>query len=420
MAGLLAARVLTEYADEVVLVDRDELPTHPASRRCVPQASHAHLMQPRGLRVLEGLLPGLAAGLQDAGAVPLDDLSQMSFAAFGRLFTRTPHPRQLILLLTRDRLEHEVRSRVRALDRIVVEDGTQVVGMARAGSVVTGVRLQGDAGTAVLEADLVVDASGRSSRLDRMLAELDLPAPTEKRQQIDVRYVSQPLAIAEDEIPERLVVRGPKPGCRRAFYLFAYESGLRMCTVMGYGTDAPSPDRDGLLGYAEEIAPAAVAEVVRHAEQLGPVTSYRVPADRRRLLQGVLPRGLIVMGDSLCSFNPIYAQGMTVAACQAVALDRALGAGKAGIERRYLAAADRLVDQAWELAVPSDRSILGAPQARRERFEQHYLGRLLDRATWDPEAATAVLDVMAMTRTKQSLMRPTAMSKALRPGVRAA
>ncbi len=410
VAGLVAARVLTEYAERVTLVDRDTFADRPEHRRGVPQARHTHVLQPRGLRVLEELLPGFAAGLRDEGAVVLDDLSQMHFCAFGRTFASGPYPRSLTLLATRDLVETHVRSAVLRDPRICLRTQTQVSGLVLEPSSdrVRGVRLGTPTGTETVPTDLVVDASGRGSRVDRWLVAAGRGPSRVVEQQIGVRYATQLVRLPEDRLPQRLVVVGPRPGRPRGFYLPRYQGGLRMVTVMGYGADSPGPSRTDLLTWTRELAPPEVAAAVLDAEQVGPVAGYRFDASRRRLLGAAhaLPGGLVVLGDALCTFNPIYGQGMTVACCQAVELGRALSIGTGHLTRRFQTAADRVADQAWEVSVPADRGILSLPQPPRERIEQRFLGRLLDRARDDPTAAVAVLDVLTMNRSKRSLMRP--------------
>ncbi len=417
MAGLLAARVLSEYAEEVSVVDRDTLAEVPGHRRGVPQDRHTHVLQPRGLRTLEGLFPGFAAGLQDDGAVVLDDLAQMHFCALGRTFSSGPHPRALTLLATRELIEHRVRAAVLGDPRVRLRQGTRVSGLVQDASSrrVRGVALATLSEQLEVPADLVVDASGRGTRVDEWLATLGGRRSAVVEQPVGVRYATQLVRMSPDAVPQHLVVVGPRPGRRRGFYLPRYQDGLRMVTVMGYGADSPAPTREALLAWTAELAPAGVAAAVRAAEQLGPVAGYRYPASRRRRLAapGVLPEGLVVLGDALCTFNPIYGQGMTVAACEAVALGAALAAGTERLPERFQAAADRIADQAWEVSVPADRGILGLHQPIRARIEQQFLGRLLDRARHDPATAVAVLDVLTMNRTKQSLVRPGPIYQAL-------
>ena len=360
IAGLVTARVLAKHAERVTLIERDHLPSGVAGRGGVPQTSHTHVLQPRGLRVIEGLYPGIAASLRDQGAVVLDDLSQMSFCAFGRTFSSGPRQRPMTLLATRDLLEHEIRRRTRDVAGLEVRDGVRVVGFGvdHPGRRVTGVRLQevgAVSGAVGLDADLVVDATGRPSRLDAWLDGVGAKVPRGRELRVDVRYVSQPMVLPAGSVPEHLVVVGPRPGRPLGFYLPRYQHDLRLCTVMGYRDAGPAPTQEGLLAVVEQLAPAAVADAIRDAERAGPVTTYRFPASRRRDLRRGLPERLLVVGDSLCSFNPIYGQGMTVAACQAVALGEAVAAGPDGLGRRYLRAADRIADQAWGVSVPADR-----------------------------------------------------------------
>ncbi len=433
MAGLVTAAVLSAHAERVTIIEGDAAQADEPRHRSVAQASHTHVLQPRGLRVLESVYPGLAASLRDAGAVVLDDLSQMSFCALGRRFAHQPQPRAMTLLVTRRLLEREVRARTLALPRVDLRAHARVVGLApgrpgRPGTRVTGAVVADAerAATSTVDADLLVDASGRASNLDRWLLDLGHPVAPPREEPVGVRYVSQPLLLPDDAVPEHLVVVGPQPGRRLGFYLPRYEGGLRVCTVMGYGPLGPSPDPDGIRTVTEQLAPPHVVDALRGAESVGAVTTYRFPASRRRTRLDRLPDGLLVLGDSLCSFNPIYGQGMTVAACQAAALGASLASGTRGWARRYNRAAERIADQAWEVSVPADHAICGRPQSRRERVEQRYLGRLLDRAQHDPATAVAVLEVLTMSRPKTSLMRPAMVRKACapttaaRPGRRAA
>jgi len=280
---------------------------------------------------------------------------------------------------------------------------------------VRGVALAGRPPDSTLDADLVVDASGRGSRLDEWLTAAGRPASTALEQPVGVRYATQLVRMPADAVSQHLVVVGPRPGRPQGFYLPRYEHGLRMVTVMGYGAASPEPTREDLLSFTGSLAPEPVAEAVRRAEPLGPIAGFRYPASRRRRLTapGALPEGLVVVGDALCTFNPIYGQGVTVAACEAVALGEALRSGTHRLPRRFQLAAERIADQAWQVSVPVDRSVLALPQSVRARAEQRLLGRLLDRARHDPRTAVTVLEVLTMDRTKQSLVRPTYLRQAL-------
>jgi 2-polyprenyl-6-methoxyphenol hydroxylase-like FAD-dependent oxidoreductase len=189
MAGLFAARVLSERYARVTLIDRDPLPAGPGVRRGVPQARHVHGFQARGVQVVEELFPGLVTELVEAGASKIGDLSEAHFRVGGHLLSQRPQPIAPVLLASRPYLEYRVRSRVEALPNVRFRDCLEVAGLMHESdcdgddAVVTGVRVVPPGGGAEDEvpADLVVDASGRGSRTPAWLEELGYERPAEER-----------------------------------------------------------------------------------------------------------------------------------------------------------------------------------------------------------------------------------------------
>ncbi len=425
MAGLLTARVLSEHFDRVSVVERDVLPPEGAHRRGVPQGRHVHALLPRGGVLLEELFPGLVAELAGAGAPLLEDLSQMHFEVLGHRLSRARSPlRPVGVQASRPVLEAAVRRRVCDRANVEVLDGRDVLGLVATPQRerVCGVRVQRRdvrGGEEVLGADLVVDATGRGGRTPAALAEWGYGRPVEETVQVDITYTSVPVRLRPGSLDASLFLIGPRPGRLTSMGLFAHGDGAWLLTVMGYGAAAPAPDLDSMLDRVAEMAPPEVVTALHRAEALDDVRVHRYPASRRRRYERLrrFPRGLLVVGDALCSFNPVYGQGMTVAAEEAVALGDALAAGAdRTLARRYFRSAARHVDVAWRLSVGSDLALPEIPGRRslEVRAVNHYLARVLATAARDPEVATRLLRVIGFVDPPTALLAPRVAARVLR------
>jgi 2-polyprenyl-6-methoxyphenol hydroxylase-like FAD-dependent oxidoreductase len=413
MAGLLAARALADTYERVTVVERDELPAGAEQRRAIPQGRHVHALLPRGQQELELLLPGITAELIDAGALTYEALSEMYFSVHGHPVARVAMNRDT-LLASRPLIEAQVRRRVRDLPGVEIRDRCDVAGLVAAPDRITGVRVLPRAdGSAeeVLAADLVVAAGGRAGRLIAWLEGLGYPRPQEDRVAIDLLYASRPIRIAPGALgPDKLVLIGARPGLPRQLVLAAQEHDRWLLTLAGYRGNHPPTDPDGYVDFAATIAPPDVAAAIRDAEPLGDIVTHAFPANLRRRYErvGRFPEGLIPIGDAVCSFNPLYGQGMTVSILEAAALRRTLAGGTDRLARRFFAAAAPAIDHAWEMAIGGDLALpeVEGPRPARLRAIGAYIGRLQAVAEHDPVVASAFVSVVAMLERPQRLLRP--------------
>ncbi|WP_109505876.1 FAD-dependent oxidoreductase [Nocardioides speluncae] len=398
IAGVLAARSLTRHYDRVTLVDRDELPHGPAARGGVPQGRHTHGLLVRGLQVIESLFPGVTDELVAEGAVLGDMLAdgRWNFPA-GRLASGRSGLR--MLGVSRPLLEHHLRRRLLADSRIRVAEGTSVLDLAFAadGARVVGVRVAGCSGgrAELLAADLVVDASGRNARTPEWLQRRGYDAPEEEVVRCDKHYATRQFRVRK---PDRMVVRAvnataTKP---RSGVMVRNEDDRWTVSLTSTAGDRPPRELDGFVRFARSLASPDVAAALRGLEPLDDGLFYRFPASRRRRYERLaeFPEGLVVTGDALCSFDPVYGQGMTVAALEAEELGRCLDAGRHDLARRFHKRAAVHIDTPWMIAVGAGPRPMAA-----------YIDRLLAAAVHDPELAAAFLRVSHLVDPPQQLLR---------------
>ncbi|HET9139876.1 FAD-dependent oxidoreductase [Actinophytocola sp.] len=424
MAGLLAARVLAEEFDRVTLIDRDTMPPDARHRRGVPQSRHAHGLLARGQQILEELFPGLTEELVQAGAPAGDLLGDVRWHLNGnRLRQRASG--LTALCASRPLLENRVRDRV--LDRagVTVLDRHDIVGLATTSDAarVTGVRVIGraDGGSAeVVEADLVVDATGAGSRLPVWLTQLGYPAPEEETVRVDVGYATRNYRLRPGALGEDLVVvLGPTRDNLRGAVLETLEDRT-MLTLVGRLGDYPPTDPDGFTGFVATLPAPDVAEAIRDAEPLDAPVPTRFPASVRRRYERLrrFPAGLLVTGDAVCRFNPTFAQGMTVAALDALALRRELEHGGAPRPDRFFAGIATGIDAAWAVAVGADLALPGVIGRRtpRTRVMSRYVARLQAAAARDAGLAEAFIRVAGLVDRPPRLLRPAIAARVLAPG----
>ncbi|HEU4422836.1 MAG TPA: FAD-binding monooxygenase [Pilimelia sp.] len=424
IAGLMAARVLVEAYDRVTVVERDVLRTSGDGRRGVPQGRHAHALLPRGGDIVGDLFPGIVQELVDDGAVVAEPLVDFRLSAAGHTLRKVPIG-ATALQCSRPFLEDHIRNRVTALPGVTLTDGCDVVGLTVEGDRrrVTGVRIvrrQPGSAEEELAAGLVVDAMGRGGRTPAWLQALGYPRPREEEFRVGVAYASRLLRLPPDAAGvEKAVGTGPVPGRPRGMMMLAIEDECRLLTLAGFdGTHRPPSDEDGFLAFAATVAPPDVFAAVRDAEPLGGIATYRYPSYLRRHYQEMssFPDGLLVIGDALCSFSPIYAQGMTVAALQAVALRDSLGRGPAGLARRYFRAAARVTDDPWQMATGADLALpeVDGPRPLRVRVMNAYAARIQAAAATDATVARQFMRVTGLLDPPSRMLRPGFLWRVLR------
>ena len=421
MAGLLAARVLADAYPEVVVVERDELPEAPAHRRGVPQSRHIHGLLARGQQALEELFEGLTAELVARGA-PSGDMLQHVRLYFGGHRLQPGDSGLLALQASRPLLEAALRARVRALPSVEFMDRCDVAGLTASsdGGRVTGARvvrrLDGSA-EQILPADLVVDATGRGSRTPAWLEMLGYPRPPVEQVRIGIGYASRTYRFTPDLLDGDLGIINPAtPDHPRGGALAAMEHDRCIVTLFGILGDHPPTQPAGFADFAATLQFPDIHEALRRAEPLDEPVGFRYHASVRHRYERLsrFPDGLLVMGDAMCTFNPVYGQGMSVVALEALALRACLQQARPQ-PLRFLRQIGRIVDVPWAMSTGGD---LAFPDVEGRRTLQMrllggYLARLHEGAAHDPYLGRAFLRVAGLVDPPQALLAPPVAARVL-------
>ncbi|MEU6536672.1 pyridine nucleotide-disulfide oxidoreductase [Streptomyces sp. NPDC047000] len=424
LAGLLTACALACFT-RVTVVERDVLPAGPQPRRGLPQARHAHMLWSGGVLAMEELLPGIGVELAAVGArrTPVTtDVVALSAQGWFRRWPESHH----VVLASRDLLDATVRARVLSDGRIGLLDGTEALGLTGTDLAVTGVRVREPGGRErVLEADLVVDATGRGSSAPRWLTSLGLPEAERREVDSGLVYASRLYLAPEgarDGFPVVNVQPAPRHGRHgsgggpgRSGWLLPIENGRWIVTLSGTRGGEPTAGNADFVPFARDgLRHPLLGELLEHAEPLTDVTLTRSTVNRRHHYERmpVWPDGLTVVGDALAAFNPVYGHGMSVAAQSAVRLRdtvRRYGWGSPGLSRRVQRAVARPVGAAWDLAIGQDVFYPGATEhgpTLRDRLVSAYVARLMHTATGNGRMARRVTDVTSLEHEPPVLLTP--------------
>lgn len=442
LAGLLAARVLADRFQTVLIVERDTLPspweapavtsaTWQAHRPGTPQADHVHVLLARGQQILENLFPGFANDLAVAGAVEVNWTADCAMMGLGSW-----NPRVVSNLVTRTSsrslLEALVRRRLQAMPNVVFLSGIAVRGLVVAGDRVTGVRIETTSphdhpAETTLSAQLVVDATGRNSQTPRWLEQLGYSTPPEVTIDAKLGYASRWYEMPADYLEQvaqnpdtwkSILLWAKPPHQPRAGVLYPVEGNRWVVTVSGTNGDYPPADEDGFLAFVRSLRDPAIARAIATAKPISEIKIYRGTANRWRHYEHLsdFPIGLAVLGDAVCTFNPLYGQGMTGAAIGAVTLGECIDECRleSGLDfdrltqlfRQRLAAAIQLP---WLMATGEDLRWPGTEGPRPDRatrLMQTYLEKVLHLTDAHEDIHEAVWKIQHMILSPKALLHP--------------
>ncbi|MGY4709470.1 FAD-dependent oxidoreductase [Mycolicibacterium sp. CBM1] len=432
MAGLLTAGMLSASYRAVTVVERDILRDSTTRRRGVPQGRHLHHFLSRGPQALEELFPGFRHQVAAAGAVvnDVDDLSRVYLRVGnselnppGRL--GDPAAAMAVYQASRPFLECHLRRRVAASGNVAFLDNHDADEPVLAGRRITGIRIRdrADATTAALDCDLLVDTTGRASDTPEFLRQRGFGDVPQERVASITGYSSQLLRIPHGHFAERVafVNRGSAaPGA----LLVAYEDDTAMLAISRPTCQGPPPrDFTEMLVDVEQLLPPRIVAGLRQATTVGETSVSRSTAAvwRRYDRMPALPAGLVVLGDALCTLNPLYGQGMTVAALQVLALRDCLHRSGVDLPGRFYRETSRVIAPVWAVNRASDQP----PSVAVARTLRGRMGAWMQRAalrasTTDIVVAERIMRVRGLVDPPERLKDPALLLRVLAANARLA
>lgn len=435
LAGLLAARVLAKHFDRVTIIERDFFPEKPTPRPGIPQSRHLHILLNRGKIILEQLFPGLQNELVAAGVPILDPKSIAWFSPAGWAPQFSPDDSDLIMF-SRDLLDWVIRRRLAENTNLHFQEGGTVTGLLLNADrqSVTGVSVRfrdrqnpGNIREQNLNADLVVDASGKVSQTPKWLQKLGYLPPQET---VINAFVGYATAIYEcnDRLSDKsaVFVTTAPPFRTRGGAIFPIEGDRWLVTLGGGDRDYPPADETGFVDFARTLPTPLIYDAIKDAKPLTPISSYRGTENRLRHYDRLprYPENLVIIGHAVCAFNPIYGQGMTVAALDAQMLDECLQkqhqrhpeGDLTGLARQFQQKLAKLHTIPWTFAISQDsryRGSTGAQPNLGTRLIIEYMELVLKALVDDAKVCQAFLEVLHMIEPPVILFHPRIAVKAI-------
>jgi len=414
ISGLLAARILSAHFDRVTIFERDVLPHSIDNRRGVPQGRHGHGVLASGMRAFKSLFPSLERDLLEGGALPGDVVGNIRWFQHGYYKAQFTTGLDAILL-SRPLLEVTLRRQVQLIPNVTIITSTRVQGLLIEDGRVQGVTVGAmHEAAAPMTADLVIDASGRSSRTPEWLAEHGFPRPAVDEVEVGIGYTTRIFKrLPSDLDGDRGVILAPTPPKeKRIGFMLAMEGNRWIVSMGGWlGNHCPT-DAAAFLEFARSLPRPDIYEVIARAEPLTEAVTYSFPSNLRRRYEQLtrFPDNLLVMGDAVCSFNPLYGQGMSVATLEALALRECLEKASScdDVWRAFFKSVGTIVDGPWMIAAGSDFAFEGVNGSRPAGTDvvNWYLDRVHKAASRDKVLCKAFFEVANLVAPPQTLFNP--------------
>lgn len=420
MAGIFAGRVLSDAYERVTIIEKDSLDGEGGPRPGVPQAGHPHLLLGAGRRTMEDFFPGFGTDVRSAGGLVIDWATDLHYYDEGGYIAESPD-RIPMLAASRPLFDRVVHRHIDEFDSILIRDDCQFIAYQHAPErrAVDGVTVRENGAEASVDADLVIDAMGRASRTANWLDEQGYPSPRVDEVEIGLTYST--LQFERPPEDRRMLFVPPSPPRKIGGGAFPVEDDRWLVTLVGVHGVTPPTEASGFAEFAAELPVPDVRRLVEnHAVAGDGVHQYPFPSSLWRHYERLdrLPRNLLVTGDAVASFNPVYGQGMSIAALGALQLHHLLA--KRSPEDWPSAFYDRLhslIRLAWRLSAGSDFRFpqTTGPKPRFTDLANWYLSRLLRTAQEDRELAERFARVVMMLDPPRALLTPKTVWRVVSP-----
>ncbi|MFD1600631.1 FAD-dependent oxidoreductase [Halobellus rarus] len=432
ITGLCAARVLSEIFDEVIIIERDEIESSAEYevRDGVPQGNHLHVLQDGGRKTLEDLFPGFSESLLSNGGLLVNYGTE--FTVHDRGHKLPPGETQTELYTaTRSLYEQVIRNRVLSRDNVTVQDQTQftlyttdnqaesVIGVRVTPRQKSSVASTDDIPeTKTIPASLVVDATGRTSKTPKWLANNGYSRPKTDTVHIGVSYAS----VLVDRPTERRdgIAISPSQQNYRGGGVIPVENGKWLVTIFGMHEDEIPKRQCEVKTFAETLSSPWIANLLSEHTVSSEVSVYQFPASIRRRYTELneFPENLVVIGDAITSQNPLYGQGMSLSAFQTVHLHHTLAEESSRpIGQRFFERVSPLLSRTWTITTATDHQYpeTTGPVPTGSSVFNWFTRRVLQTAAEDPAVVSTYLQVHSLQSPPTKFLSPRILSKVLAP-----
>ncbi|BCL34354.1 FAD-dependent oxidoreductase [Nostoc sp. MS1] len=437
IAGLVTAQVLTKHFDQVIVIERDasgelclRYPQEPAARQGVPQSHQTHVLLTQGQRILEQLFPGLKAELADMGSPLIDwtaDCPLLLPSGWSPRFASGITTRAC----SRNMLENLLHQRVANNDAVEFLEKTQVIGLLgnTNQTTITGVQIKDtNRIKAELYADLIVDASGRSSKTPQWLQTLGYEKPKETLINSFLGYATRLYqSLSSDSLDLKALYLMPQaPNHTRGGSLYQIEGDRWMVCLLGVGRDYPPTDEAGFLEFAQSLVSPVVYDAIKNGQSISPIYGYQRTENRWCHYEQLakLPENFVLLGDAVCAFNPVYGQGMTIATMGALTLNQCLEQQHqwrshkdlTGLARRFQKQLAKVNEVPWMMATSDDfrwPTTEGGKPNFVTRLMHSYLNQVMQTASNNSQVYQVFLEVIHLLKKPSAFFHPSIMMQVL-------
>ncbi|PEX57565.1 FAD-dependent oxidoreductase [Bacillus cereus] len=417
MAGKFAAKALSTSFKEVIIIEAGERWDGKSLRKRVPQSNHPHVLLKGGENAIEELFPNITNELIEAGSIINNftrDLKWHQFGLWKQPFIGEVH----MIQQSRPLLEWHIQKRIHQISNHTIKYETLVKGLLVDAKLnkVCGVKVKYlETNTQEeVHADLVVDASGFGSKSIEWLREYEIKVQEEKVR-IDLFYATKMFKLKENEELDccNMLMSPSFPDNPYGVLIQTIEDNRYFVTFSGYANEKAPQTDDEFYDFAENLSISNVTDFLNKAEGITDIKTYKIPYQVRRRFDLVnnVPEGLLVIGDAQCRFDPVFGQGVSVAAMEAHQLQLLLQDRKQldkTFTQQFYKKAATIIETPWDMTTTE---ISRHPQLKRElttkqKFQLWYTKQIYRLSASNSDVYIRLVRVMNLIRSPFHLFHP--------------
>ncbi|MDH3658324.1 MAG: FAD-dependent monooxygenase [Nitrosopumilus sp.] len=410
IAGLLAARVLSDYFKEVILIEKDSCMENGKVRIGTPQANHIHILLVKGREILQDFFPELERDLIKKGANKIDFLNDIRYrlpSGWAPKFNSGI----ITFTCTRTLLENTIRHQIQKISKIKIEKGKHITSFVLEKSNKISLKTKENE---EIHGDLIVDCTGRNTKTPSWLEDIGFPKPRETKIDSFVRYSTRRYIPTKKNRKWKMLVILNKPITNpRIGGIYPIEEGKWLVGLYSIGKNYPPTDEKGFLEFTKHLESRELYDALKDAVPDSEIYGYQVQGSRKYHYEEMpqWPENFIVLGDAVSIFNPYYGQGITSAALGAEALDDMLKNNKMknDFTRKFQKRLATAVSLPWILGTSEDLrwpTTVGKRPNTITRMVQNHAQKVLLLSPKSTLAAKSFQQMMHMIKSPAIIFHP--------------